>query len=466
MVIPSREFKDLAVESLDEFIYGSAPSPVTAKNGMVIGGGNIYPEVNLTLPTMNITEATMLAVRRQYKEMIEGILKRAKELYAPGLVIELELLPPTTINPEWGAEVHKILRDAMFEYEQKYDLKSVMRCTPNDTREMLRPSLMKQGEYYVNMLETFSRCACDGADLLSIESTGGKEVHDEGLINCDLKKVIFGLGVLGVRDMRFLWGKIVDIAKEYNSVAAGDTACGFANTALALAEQGLIPRVFAAVDRVASVPRSLAAYEMGAQGPSKDCAYEGPYMKAIAGVPISMEGKTAACAHLSALGNISACVADLWSNESVQNVMLLSAPAPTVSTEQLIYDCRLMNEAKAEGMEYGLKFRDWLAKSDSYLDPQAYVLRPDVVLEISKGIVKESRPLARTKVAAALAIEALKKGVAKEELQLAPKELKWLDIMSSQLEAISDDEEELWNDIQKELDLDKWIPAEYELKVS
>lgn len=55
--------------------------------------------------------------------------------------------------------------------------------------------------------------------------------------------------------------------------------------------------------------------------------------------------------------------------------------APTVSMEQLIYDCRLMNEAAARG--FNLKLRDLLADSDSRLDVQAYVLRPDVVLDIS-----------------------------------------------------------------------------------
>lgn len=465
MVKPVKEFKELAIKSLDEFIYGTAPNPVKARNGMEIGGGTIYPEVNLTLPPMNITEATMPTVRRHYSEMIEGILKRAKDLNAPGLVVELELLPDTTINPQWGKEIHKILRDAMFEYEEKYGLKSAMRCTPNDPREMMRPPLMKSGKYYDAMLETFNLCAQDGADFLSVESTGGKEAHDEGLITCDLRKVIFALGVLAIHDMRFIWEKIVAIAKEHGAVAAGDTACGFANTAFALAEQNMIPRVFAAVDRVASVPRTLAAMEMGALGPNKDCGYEGPYIKAIAGVPISMEGKSAACAHLSAMGNIPAAVADLWSNESVQNVMLLSAPAPTVCTEMLIFDTRLMNVAKEESLDSARKLRDWLVKSDASTEPQAYVLRPDVVLRISEQLVKESDPFKRTKLAARLAIEELKKGVETKDLIIPEKEVKWLDIMSAQLDTIPDDPEQLWAEMQKEMDLSKWRPEEYELKV-
>ena len=112
-----------------------------------------------------------------------------------------------------------------------------------------------------------------------------------------------------------------------------------------LAHQKMLPEVLAAVVRAMSAVRSLAAFEQGAVGPSKDCAYEGPVMKAITGFPISMEGKSASCAHFSPLGNIAAGMCDLWSNESVQNVRLLSGNAPEVFTELLTYDCRLMNAA-------------------------------------------------------------------------------------------------------------------------
>ena len=70
---------------------------------------------------------------------------------------------------------------------------------------------------------------------------------------------------------------------------------------------GLIgARVFAAVVRAVSAVRTLVCYECGAVGPGKDCGYENPILKAITGFPIAMEGKTAACAHLSPVGNIAA----------------------------------------------------------------------------------------------------------------------------------------------------------------
>ena len=80
---------------------------------------------------------------------------------------------------------------------------------------------------------------------------------DEALMMCDIKAIVFALTVLGVRDMQFLWKKIVGLANVHGKIAAGDSACGFANTAMVLAEKKYIPRVFAALVRVISVVRSI-----------------------------------------------------------------------------------------------------------------------------------------------------------------------------------------------------------------
>ena len=86
---------------------------------MVIGGGIVYPEINFTLPSMIVNLETMPEVIRQYREMIVGVLTRASELEAPGVVVEFESLPPMTQNPEWGLEIVRILLDAMHEAEVK-----------------------------------------------------------------------------------------------------------------------------------------------------------------------------------------------------------------------------------------------------------------------------------------------------------------------------------------------------------
>lgn len=454
-------YSKLAYSNLNDFVYGTCPKPVRTKSGLVIGGGTVYPELNFTLDGMNVNETTVKETYKTYSEIINDALKRAKELYAPGVVLEYETLPDFTEHPEWAIEVNRIIIETMKEYSDKYGLKLALRTTLNDMREMERPPVMRSGRYWEAMLKGFEGCAKGGADFLSIESTGGKELHDDALVNAEIKQVIFSLGVLGTRDMKFLWKNIVDIAEENNCYAAGDSACGFANTAMVLAEKGFIPKSFAAVVRVAAFPRSLVAYEMGAVGPSKDCAYEGPYIKAITGVPIAMEGKTAACAHFSPIGNISAAVADLWSNESVQEIKLLSGMAPTVYMEQLIYDCRLMNMAAEKGKI--LEFRDLLVDSDKKLDVQAYVLRPDVVFEISKEVIKEKSPFIRTKLAAQLAVEKIKKAIADNEVQADKRDNRYLDMMAEQIEEIPDDEEKFYHEIKDEINESKFLPKEYEL---
>jgi len=456
-------FNKLAYENVNDFIYGVSAKPVVCKNGLVIGGGTIYPELNFTLPTMMINQSTMPDVIKEYKAMIEDACKRAKELYVPGLVVEIELLPPTTYNPQWGIEITKAVREIMYEYEAKHGLKSVMRITPVDIREDKKSPHMWHGSHWDSIMETFEGCAKAGADLLAIESIGGKDMHDEAMMYCEIDKSLFSLGVLGAMDMSKMWKEIKSIADRTGTIAAGDSACGFANTVMVLADRGFVPKIFAAVVRVISSVRSLVAIEEGAVGPHKDCGYEGLYVKAITGTPISMEGKSSACAHLSPIGNIAACVADLWSNESVQNIKLLGGMAPTVSMEQLAYDCRLMNTAAESGHQNALLLRDWMCESDSKYDPQAYVLRPDVAIEISREIIKKNTPFERSKVAAIAAIEILNKAVADNKVLISDREREWLPTMLKQIESIPENKEQFISEMLERDESGKMDPKKYDL---
>ncbi|MFN4179530.1 MAG: methyltransferase MtaB domain-containing protein, partial [Armatimonadota bacterium] len=310
------------------------------------------------------------------------------------------------------------------------------------------------------MLRAFELCADAGADILSIESTGGKEVSDRALVEGDIEGLMFAMGVLAPRDMEFLWGHIVDIANRYNVIAGGDTACGFANTAMQLSHQGLIPKVLAAVMRLVSAPRSLVAVEMGATGPLKDCGYENPIIKIIAGVPISMEGKSSACAHSSPLGNIAAAVCDLWSNETVQDVRLLGGFAPEVFTEILIYDCRLMNIAAKNGQ--GKCLRDLFVESDRYRDPQALMLDLTVMHEAAKRIVSVSDDYARTVAMANLAVETIQNAVEEGKLSLPERERRWLSLISEALQDLPPSWEQLCERVKANWG-SLFIPAEYGL---
>jgi methanol--5-hydroxybenzimidazolylcobamide Co-methyltransferase len=431
-------YESLSISHPEDLVFGRCTRELRV-GGLTLGGGTVYPELNFTLPTMAISDSTMAEVRDQYCQMADGALTRAVALGVPGLVLELELLPELTREPQWGAEITAILRERLDAYRESHGLVSALRVTPNDMRDFVRPPLMRSGKEWEQMVHSFDLCAEAGADMVSIESTGGKEIHDEALLNGDLAGALFALGVLACRDMAFLWDMIVDVAARRGVIAAGDSACGFGNTAMVLAEGGYIPRVWAATIRVMTVARSLVAYERGAVGPSKDCAYEGPFLKAITGCPIAMEGSEAACAHLSPVGNIARAAADLWSNESVQNLKLLGAMAPTVSMEQLAYATRLMNVASAQGK--ALELRDLFVDSDARLDPQAYVLRPDVVVELSAQIIAEPTPYLRTRRAALATLEMLRDAAADGAFSLSRAEMRWLGRLSSEAEELPETED-------------------------
>ena len=454
-------YHSLAITNPDELTYGIAPKPFTTQSGIVIGGGDVYPELNFTLPPMKVNDDTIGKANKIYKEMIDGVLKRAAELGQDKVVVEFETVPDYTLNPQYGLEATKILLDAEREAEAKYGIKAALRFTPNDTREMSRPPVMRGGKYYDDMMYFFEEAAKLGPDWISIESTGGKELNDEGLVNADIRRVIFALGACSCTDMQFLWGKVSDICDGTKMAVGGDSSCGFANTAMVLAEKGFIPRTFAAVVRVATVPRALVAYEMGAVAPSKDCEYAGPFIKAITGCPISMEGRMASGAHLSPIGNIAIANADLWSNESIQQVRLLSDMAPIVGMEQLIFDCRMLNTASKMGQRQLM--RDIMIESDAPLDVQGYVLKPEVVIELSKEIIKYEDDFTRTKVAAAKTVEILQEAIDSGKVACADRDAAWLEMMADAIDEIPDDKMEFYEEMKDELEDGAFLPEGYEL---
>ena len=426
---------DLAIPDARGLIFGVAPHPVHCGFGLGIGCGQVYPEVNFTLPMMTISAETWPQVLAQYDEMAANILKRAVSLRAPGLVLEFELLPAMTEVPEWGAEITALLHGHLREAYARHELKSALRVTPTDIRDQAKPPQLRSGGPCERMFRSFELSIAAGADILSVESIGGKEVHDPGLLHGDFRAIVFALGVLCPADMRWLWSRIVSLCHAGgHAVPGGDSACGFANTAMQLAHQKMLPEVLAAVVRAMAAVRSLAAFEEGAVGPSKDCAYEGPVIKAITGVPIAMEGKSASCAHFSAVGNIAAAMCDLWSNESVQNVRLLSGNAPEAFAETLIYDCRLMNVAAAEGHAHDL--RNWLTASDEWMSPQAAVLSPEATLAIARAIVAEDDDYRRTLAAGRAAVAVLRRGLERKALCLSTRELNWLNKIEKALDAL------------------------------
>lgn len=457
------KYKNLVITNPSQLIFGKAPKPVKTRRGLEIGGGQVYSELNFTLPTMSINTNTLDKVNQHYKEIAEGALQRAVELNSKGVVLEFETLLEMTKTPSIGINLVKIMNEVCEDYYQKHGLASEIRLTPNDLREFERPAKQRTSAYLEPMMELFEQGMLAGGDLLSIESTGGKEVSDEALMMCDIKTTMFALSVLGVRDMQFLWKKITSLAEKHGKIAAGDSACGFANTAMVLAEKKYIPKVFAALVRIISVVRSIVAMEEGAVGPDKDCGYEGPFLKAITGIPISMEGKTAACAHFSPIGNIASACTDLWSNESVQNIKLLSGMAPTAYLEQLEYDARLMNEALKMGDMHSQVLQQLFVSSDIYTDPQALVLAPENVIRISKALIKGDSYVANAKNGALEALDIIEEALADGKMKLNDLEATYLPILRDDLNSIPEDESSFVEMMLPVLDQSKFILEEYGL---
>jgi methanol---5-hydroxybenzimidazolylcobamide Co-methyltransferase len=456
------KYKTLTISQPEQLIFGKAVHTVKTRRGLNIGGGLVYPEVNFTLPPMEVSLKTLHDVRKHYSEIVEGVLERAIELESEGLVLEFETLIEMTKSPEIGIELVKTMNDICERYYSTYKLPTEIRLTPNDLREFDRPSKARTSTYLDAMFELFERGAQAGGNLLSIESTGGKEISDNALMMCDMKKFIFSQAVLGVRDIDFLWSKIVEIARKNNVIAGGDTACGFGNTAMVLADRHYIPKIFAAVARVATVVRTLVAIEKGATGPDKDCGYEGPFLKAITGTPISMEGKTSACAHLSPVGNVAAAAADLWSNESVQNIKLLSGMAPVAYYEQLEYDVRLMNEAIRSGENEMRVLQKLFVNSDIRHDPQALILSPENVIRISTEIIKGKNYIEATILGCLEGIKIINEAIHSGLLNMADKELIWIDQLQMDVSSIPTDESKFVVMMLPELG-DSIIPSEYGL---
>ena len=73
-------------------------------------------------------------------------------------------------------------------------------------------------------------------------------------------------------------------------------------------------------------------------------------------------------------------------------------------------------------------------------DPQAYVLRPDVVLKLAAEIVAEPTAYLRTRRAALAVLAALREGHAEGAFPLSKPEGNWLSRLSRQAEDLPEDE--------------------------
>jgi methanol--5-hydroxybenzimidazolylcobamide Co-methyltransferase len=374
----------MSYSSPDEMMFGFSLKPVTTRRGLVIGGGFVIAEV-VPHPRPG-SEKTLDTLLREFEKANRDVLERCINIGSPNVVLENEHVFQMTDNPEWGKKIAEQAVKQIDNYSEKYGIQAAYRTTIADLR---KPEMVniRDSERTQKVLESFTACA-PYADILSIESIGGKEIFDYCIIRNDITGLLFAQGVLGSRDMAWLWPQIVSIANDHGAIPGGDTDCAQANTAMFMAggfEAKNLTQSLAALSRAIAAARSLVAYECGATGPGKDCGYENPIIKAITGLPMSMEGKSCSCAHSSLCGNVTAAVCDLWSNEAVEYHSMFGGSTPEVFTEILSYDVASMNASIALGHQR--EYQASLVGSDRYRSMHGFILSPDNAWTIGKALV-------------------------------------------------------------------------------
>jgi len=440
----AKRFTKQAYASADEMVFGSSKSPVSYGFGIKAGAGRVIPELNYG-PRPG-SEKDPARLKKEYVDYIsKDAILRAVTLGFPDLQLETEWVSQMgqTKMAQPVVEGQKAICE---KYHEEYGINLAVRHTVPDQREAeegIRVG-MNGKHAYPEALFNAAEVACEnGADVLSCETMGGKELSDYATTNGDIVAFLFGVGYLGSMDMEYVWSEFCNICKKNKVIAGGDTNCAGANTSMFMAGGFLdndVQRTYSAVTRAISAARTMVANECGATGPDKDCGYEGPIIKSITGMPAAQEGKNCQCAHADLQGNLMAQVCDLWSNESVEYHPEFGGSSVQCWLGALGYEVSLMNTAAACGKDKEL--RDLYMISDRFRGPEGHILAYDNAYEIGKAIAAEgSNIYLRAKAAGLTAAKIIKRSNDAKELQLTAKQADVLADMIKQLEALPSEED-------------------------
>lgn len=464
------KYTEMAYDSPEEMVFGEAKEPVSYGYGDAInpGGGSVVPVLKCA-PRPG-SEERPEKLTKEYRKIARTTLDRATTLGFPAVEIETEWIHQMGNSPEKFALGPVSIQDELCEeYNEEYGISTATCHTCPDLRESergMRPGMDNETFYPEKTLASFRVAAENGADVLKIESMGGMEVADYGIQRQDIKAFLFGVGYLGSLDMEWLWSQIVDIAEKNDVVPGGDTNCPAANTSMFIAGGYLdtdVARTFSAITRAICAGRTLVAWEVGATGPDKDCGYEGPIVKSIAGKPTAQEGKDCTVAHADLMGNLTAQICDLWTNESAEFHEEFSGWSSGTWVEALGYETSLMNTAKQLGNDKDL--RDMYMASDRYRSPESYIIAYDNAYKLGEAIVENGESYyLRAKAAAITAAEMIEEAEADNKLQLSMHEKDTLSQILTDLRALPDEEDEFVEDCLEEYaDVPKFDPENYGL---
>lgn len=443
------KFTKMAYDKADDMLFGHAKNPVSYGLGIKVGAGRVIPEINYA-PRAG-TEKSIERITKEYVDYIsKDAITRALTLGFPDLQLETEWVSQMGTIPGMAASVVSGQKAITEKYHKEYGINLAVRHTIPDQREAehgLREGMDKKFGYPEKFIECCENACENGADVLSVESVGGKEFADYAVTHGDITAFLFGVGYLGSIDMEHIWTEMVSIAKKNKVIPGGDTNCSGANVSMFMAGGLLdndVQRTFSAVTRAISAARTMVAIEAGATGPDKDCGYEGPIIKSITGTPTAQEGKNCQCAHADLQGNLMAQCCDLWSNESVEYHPEFGGSSVQCWLGSLGYETSLMNTAIATGQ--GKVLRDLYMTTDRTRGPEGYILAYDNAWQIGKAIAENGdNYYLRAKAAGITAAKIIRVGYDKKELILTKKQLDVLDKIVVELEALPDDEDKFYD---------------------
>ncbi len=463
----STKFTKMAYDNADDMLFGHSKKPVSYGLGIKVGAGRVIPELNYA-PRPG-TEKSVERITKEYVDYIStDAINRAVTLGFPDLQLETEWISQMGTVPGMGASVVAGQKAVTEKFHDEYGINLAVRHTIPDQREAehgLRLGMDKKFAYPEKFIECCEIACENGADVLSVESVGGKEFADYAVTHGDITAFLFGVGYLGSIDMEHVWTEMVKIAKKNKVVAGGDTNCSGANVSMFMAGGLLdndVQRTFSAVTRAIAAARTMVAEECGATGPDKDCGYEGPIVKSITGMPAAQEGKNCQCAHADIQGNLMAQCCDLWSNESVEDHPEFGGTSVQCWLGPLGYEVSLMNTAIATGQAKVL--RDLYMTSDRTRGPEGYILAYDNAWKIGKAITEYGNNYyLRARAAGITAAKIIREGYDKKELILTKKQLDVLDKISVELEALPDDEDKFYDYCSKKYaeDVPNFKPKSY-----
>ena len=462
-------FARMAYQKPDDMVFGTSRKPLSYGLGIKVGTGRVIPEAKYA-PRPGVTQSPDRLKREFVDYMSKDIIHRAVNMGFPDLQLETEWISHMGADQRTSGDIVCMQKDLIEGYHAEYGINLAVRQTIPDLRECelgLRPGRDSIRSHPEQLFESAETACSNGADVLSVETLGGKEICDYAVTQGDIVGFLFGMGCLGSIDARYVWDEFVGICRRGRTVPGGDTACSGANTVMFMAGGYLdndVQKTFSALCRCISAARSLVPFECGATGPGKDCAYEGTIVKAITGLPISQEGKNAGCAHFDLMGNLMAQCCDLWSDESVEYHPDFGGSSVACWAGSLGYECSLMNTASASGN--GKVLRDLYMLSDRVRSPESYILSYDNAWAVGKAIVDNRKDYyLRARAAAIAGANIILEGYRSGELGLSKRQLEKLYRMIRDLESLPDDSDAFMESCLKRYsaEVSKFDPANYGL---